>query len=46
VEATLSGDRPLALQVLLGEPLMRNWHKAPAMLDEATANRAYLPHFV
>ncbi len=40
----MRGDRSLALQALLGDPLVRDWDTAPAMLDEMiAANRAYLP---
>ena len=46
VDAALSGDRKLALQALLGEPLVRNKQIAPKLLDELlAANAAYLPAF-
>lgn len=46
VEAALTGDRQLALQALLGDPLVRDFRSAPRMLDEMLqANAAYLPQF-
>jgi alpha-galactosidase len=46
VEAALAGDRDLALQALLIDPLVQDWKTAPAMLDEMLeANRKYLPQF-
>ena len=46
VEAALTGDRRLALQALLGDPLVRDLETAPRLLDELLrANAAYLPWF-
>jgi alpha-galactosidase len=46
VEAALAGDRQLALQALLNDPLVRDFRSAPRMLDELlTAHAAYLPQF-
>lgn len=46
VEAALEGDRKLALEVLLGDPMTRNFRDAGKMLDELLeANRKYLPRF-
>ncbi len=46
VEAGLRGDRQLALQALLGDPLVRDFYKAPKLLDELLkANAEWLPQF-
>jgi len=46
VEAALDGDRKLALQVLLNNPMTCNFREAGKMLDELLeANRKYLPRF-
>lgn len=46
VEAALTGDRRLALQALLGDPLVRDFRAAPKLLDELLAAHApYLPQF-
>ncbi len=46
VEAALDGDRRLALEVLLNDPLTRSFKDAPKMLEELLeANRDYLPRF-
>lgn len=46
VEAALNGDRRLALQTLVNDPLVRNFGSAPRMLDELLqAHAAYLPQF-
>lgn len=46
VEAALRGDRHLALQALLNDPLVRDFRSAPRMLDELLeAHAAYLPQF-
>jgi alpha-galactosidase/6-phospho-beta-glucosidase family protein len=46
VEAALKGDRQLALQALLNDPLTRDFCAAPRMLDELlAAHAAYLPQF-
>ncbi|MEM2885802.1 MAG: hypothetical protein QXF24_06920, partial [Thermoproteota archaeon] len=46
VDAALKGDRELALQALLLDPLVRNFDTAGKMLDELLeANRNYLPQF-
>ena len=46
VDAALTGDRTLALQALLADPLVPSVETAEAMLDEALAAHArYLPHF-
>jgi alpha-galactosidase len=46
VEAALSGDRSLALQALLADPLVRDVESARAMLDDALeAHAEYLPQF-
>jgi alpha-galactosidase/6-phospho-beta-glucosidase family protein len=46
VDAALSGDRELALQALLNDPLVRDFRTAPRMLDELLkAHAAYLPQF-
>jgi len=46
VEAALTGDRQLALQAMLTDPLVRNIENAKKMLDELLkANAKYLPQF-
>jgi alpha-galactosidase/6-phospho-beta-glucosidase family protein len=46
VEAALTGDRAVALQALLGDPLVRDFATAPRMLDDLlAANRQLLPQF-
>jgi len=46
VDAALNGDRALALQALLLDPLVRNLDVAEKILDELLeANRRYLPQF-
>ena len=46
VDAALTGDRQLALQALVGDPLVRDWRSAPRLLDELLeAHEAYLPQF-
>lgn len=46
VQAGLSGDRGLALQALLNHPLVGDYGKARAVLEEMlAANRAFLPQF-
>lgn len=46
VEAALTGDRNLALQALLNDPLVRDFGSAGKMLDEMMkANEKYLPQF-
>ena len=46
IDAALSGDRPLALQALLADPLVPSVEAATAMLDEALAAHApLLPRF-
>ena len=46
VDAALAGDRTLALQALLADPLVPSVESAVAMLDEALAAHApYLPRF-
>lgn len=46
VEAAMSGDRKLALQVLYNDPLIREFEFVPQMLNELLeANKAYLPQF-
>jgi len=46
VEAALTGDRNLALQAMLTDPLIRNFESASKMLDELLeANAEYLPQF-
>jgi alpha-galactosidase len=46
VDAALSGDRRLALQALLADPLVPSVEVAAAMLDDALAAHArYLPQF-
>ena len=46
VEAALTGNKKLALQALVNDPLVRNWEDAPKILDEILqANADYLPQF-
>jgi alpha-galactosidase/6-phospho-beta-glucosidase family protein len=46
VDAALNGDRALALQALVNDPLVRDFRTAPRMLDELLqAHAAYLPQF-
>jgi len=46
VEAGLRGDRRLALQALLGDPLVQDFQTAPRLLDELLrANANWLPQF-
>jgi alpha-galactosidase len=46
VDAALAGDRRLALQALLNDPLVRDFRSAPRMLDELLAAHAeHLPQF-
>jgi alpha-galactosidase len=46
VEASLKGDRELALQAMLLDPLVRDFETAGKMLDELLeANKGYLPQF-
>lgn len=46
VEAALKGDRQLALEALLNDPLTRDFASAPRMLDELLqAHKQYLPQF-
>jgi alpha-galactosidase/6-phospho-beta-glucosidase family protein len=46
VEAALSGDRKLALQALVNDPLVFDIGSSEVMLDEMLlANRSYLPKF-
>ena len=46
VDAALTGDRRLALQALLGDPLVRDFRSAPRMLDELLrAHADLLPQF-
>jgi alpha-galactosidase/6-phospho-beta-glucosidase family protein len=46
VDAALAGDRQLALQALLNDPLVRDFRSAPRMLDELLkAHADYLPQF-
>jgi alpha-galactosidase/6-phospho-beta-glucosidase family protein len=46
VEAALHGDRQLALEALVNDPLTRDFATAPRLLDELlTAHKAYLPQF-
>ncbi len=46
VDAALNGDRQMALQVLLNDPLTRDLDEAGRMLDEMLkATRQYLPRF-
>jgi alpha-galactosidase/6-phospho-beta-glucosidase family protein len=46
VDAALAGDRKLALQALINDPLVRDFRTAPQMLDELLLAQAeYLPQF-
>jgi alpha-galactosidase/6-phospho-beta-glucosidase family protein len=46
VDAALSGDRQLALQTLLNDPLVNDYDNARFMLDEMIeATKGYLPQF-
>ena len=46
VESALKGDRKLALQALLIDPLVRRYETAEPMLNEMLeANRDFLPQF-
>lgn len=46
VEAALRGDRALALQALVNDPLVTDFDAAPRLLEELIeSNRAYLPQF-
>jgi len=46
VKAALSGDKKLALQALVNDPMITDIHNVEKMLDEMiTGNRAYLPQF-
>jgi alpha-galactosidase/6-phospho-beta-glucosidase family protein len=46
VDAALSGDRQLAVQAFLGDPLVGDFRSTPRMVEELIeANRAYLPRF-
>jgi alpha-galactosidase len=46
VDAALAGDRSLALQALLNDPLVRDFRSAPRMLDELLqAHAKHLPQF-
>jgi alpha-galactosidase/6-phospho-beta-glucosidase family protein len=46
VDAALSGDRNLALQTLLADPLVSSLKSAEEMLEEAlAAHAAFLPRF-
>lgn len=46
VDAALTGDRKLALQALVGDPLVRDFRTAPQLLDELlTAHADLLPQF-
>lgn len=46
VDAALNGDRQLALQALISDPLVRDFRSAPRLLDELLlAQKAYLPQF-
>ena len=46
VDAALTGDRQLALQALLGDPLVRDFKSAPKLMDELLAAHAeLLPQF-
>jgi alpha-galactosidase/6-phospho-beta-glucosidase family protein len=46
VDAALQGDRQLALEVLLNDPLTRDYRTAPNLLDELLEAQArYLPQF-
>jgi alpha-galactosidase/6-phospho-beta-glucosidase family protein len=46
VDAALHGDRQLALQALINDPLVRDYRSAPRMLEELLrAHTRYLPQF-
>ena len=46
VDAALAGDRKLALQALINDPLVRDFRTAPQLLDELLLAQAeYLPQF-
>ncbi len=46
VDAALTGDRQLALQALVGDPLVRDFRTAPQLLDELLeAHADLLPQF-
>ncbi|MGI8551389.1 MAG: hypothetical protein ACR2PL_11480 [Dehalococcoidia bacterium] len=46
VEAALRGDRSLALEALVNDPLVTDFDTAPRLLDDLIeANRRYLPQF-
>jgi alpha-galactosidase len=46
VDAALTGDRQLALQALLGDPLVKDYRAAPKLMDELLeAHAALLPQF-
>lgn len=46
IDAALTGDRDLALQSLLGDPLVKDYEKAKDLLAELLeANKPYLPKF-
>jgi alpha-galactosidase len=46
VEAALTGDRQLAVQAFLGDPLVRDFRSTPRLVDDLiAANRAHLPQF-
>jgi len=46
VDAALTGDRQLALQALLGDPLVRDFKSAPKLMEELLAAHAeLLPRF-
>jgi alpha-galactosidase len=46
VDAALTGDRQLALQALLGDPLVRDYRAAPKLLDDLLeAHAELLPQF-
>jgi alpha-galactosidase len=46
VDAALTGDRQLALQALLGDPLVRDYRAAPKLMDELLeAHAELLPQF-
>jgi 6-phospho-beta-glucosidase len=46
VEAAMTGNRALALQSLVNDPLLYELDSAQPMLDEMlAANRRYLPRF-
>ena len=46
LEAALTGDRQLALQALISDPLVHDYRSAPNLLDELLeAHAAVLPQF-